>query len=104
MKLKIHKKDKVVVISGKDRGKRGEVIRILPDVMRVLVGKVNIITKHKKPQGNQPGGIQKLEAPISYSNIMLICPKCEQPIRPKLDKLATGELVRICRKCGETIL
>lgn len=104
LKLKLHKKDKVVVLSGKDKGKTGEVLKIFPSEMRILVGKVNIVTKHKKPKQNEPGGIQKLEAPIAYSNVMLLCPKCEKAIRPKMDRLSTGELVRLCRKCGETIL
>lgn len=104
LKLKLHKKDKVVVLSGKDKGKTGEVLKIFPAEMRILVGKVNIVTKHKKPKQNEPGGIQKLEAPIAYSNVMLLCPKCEKAIRPKMDRLSTGELVRLCRKCGETIL
>ena len=55
-------------------------------------------------RGNEPGGRQKIEAPISTSNVMLLCPKCEQPMRPKRDKLKSGERVRICRKCGETLL
>ena len=104
MKLKLHKKDKIVVLSGKDKGKTGEILKIFPAKMRVLVGKVNMVTKHKKPKQNEPGGIQKMEAAIAYSNVMLLCPKCEKAIRPRLDKLSTGEIVRICRKCGETIL
>ncbi|HAM34511.1 MAG TPA: 50S ribosomal protein L24 [Elusimicrobia bacterium] len=104
MKLKLRKKDKVMVIAGKDKGKTGEVLKIYPDKLRILVGKINIVTKHEKPRQNQPGGLQKMEAAIAYSNVMLVCPKCEKPVRPKLDKLATGESVRICRRCGETIL
>ena len=104
LKLSIRKKDQVLVISGKDKGKKGEIIKIFPDVMRVLIGKINMVTKHTKPRGNQPGGRQKIEAPISISNVMLLCTKCEQPMRPKKDKLKSGERVRICRKCGETIL
>ena len=104
LKLKLHKKDKVMVLSGKDKGKTGEVISIDPAKLRVLVGKINMVTKHKKPTQTEPGGISKLEAPIAYSNIMLVCPKCEKPIRPKLDKLQTGEIIRVCRKCGEQIL
>jgi len=104
MKLKLRKKDKVMVIAGKDRGNTGEVLKIYPEKGRILVGKVNIVTKHKKPRQAEPGGLQKMEAPLHYSNVMLLCPKCEKPVRPKLDKLATGETLRICRKCGETIL
>jgi large subunit ribosomal protein L24 len=103
-KLKLRKKDKVMVIAGKDKGKTGEIMKIMPDEMRVLVSKVNIVTKHRKRTQTEPGGIEKLEAPIAYSNVMLLCPKCEKPTRPKLDRLRTGETVRACRKCGEKIL
>lgn len=101
--LKIRKKDKVMVIAGREKGKTGEVIRIDRNPLRVLVGKVNMVTKHKKPRQNEPGGIQKLEAPIAYSNVMLICPKCDKPVRVKSGEMA-GETVRLCRRCGETIL
>ena len=104
MKTKLRKKDKVMVISGKDKGKSGDILRIFPEEGRVLVGKINLVTKHRKPKQSEPGGLQKVEAPISISNVMLVCPKCEKPVRPKLDKLATGESVRLCRRCGETIL
>lgn len=108
MKFKIHKKDTVMVIAGKDRGKTGEVIRVYPGNeergARVMVSNVNIVSMHKKPKQAEPGGIQKKEAPIGLSNVMLVCPKCKKTIRPKLDKLQTGERVRACRKCGEVIL
>lgn len=104
IKFKIRKKDKVMVIAGKDRGKTGEVLKIYPENMRVLVSKVNIVTKHKKRTQTEPGGLQKMEAPVAYSNVMLLCPKCEKPVRPRLEKLQTGETVRSCRKCGEAIL
>ena len=104
MKLKLRKKDKVMVIAGKDKGKTGEVLKIYPDQGRILVSKINMVTKHKKPRQAEPGGLQKMEASIHSSNAMLMCPKCEKPVRPKLDKLATGETVRLCRRCGETIL
>jgi large subunit ribosomal protein L24 len=104
MKLKIRKKDKVMVIAGKDKGKTGEVIQVYPEKLRLLVGKVNIVTKHKKPTQTEPGGLQKMEAPIAYSNVMLVCPKCDKPSRAKLEKLKSGEVVRSCRRCNENIL
>ena len=104
LKLKIRKKDRVMVLAGRDKGKTGEVLKVFPEEGRLLVGKVNIVTKHRKSRPNEPGGIQKIEAPLAASKVMLMCPKCEKPIRPKLDKLSTGEKVRVCRKCGETIL
>jgi large subunit ribosomal protein L24 len=102
--LKIRKKDKVIVIAGRDKGKTGEVIKIFRTENRLLVGKVNMVTKHKKASQTEPGGLSKIEAPIHYSNVMLVCPKCEKGVRPKLETLQTGEHVRLCRKCGETIL
>ncbi len=108
MAIKIHKKDTVMVIAGKDKGKKGEVLKVLPGEKgketRVLVSKVNIVTSHEKPTQTDPGGIQKKEGYISASNVMLVCPKCQKPIRAKRDKLQTGERVRVCRKCGEVIL
>lgn len=106
--LNIRKKDTVLVIAGRDKGKKGEVIKVYsPEPFipaKVLVAKINIITKHKKPSQAEAGGIQKKESPIAISNVMLVCPKCQKPIRPKLDKLQTGERVRVCRKCSEVIL
>ena len=104
IKLKIHKKDKVMVIAGKDKGRTGEVIKVFPETMRVLVGKINIVTKHNKRTQTAPGGISKMEAPIAYSNVMLVCPKCEKPSRPKTERLQDGGVVRSCRKCSEKIL
>lgn len=103
-KLRIRKKDKVMVIAGKDRGKTGEVLRVDPEAQRVLVSKVNIVTKHKKRTQAGPGGIEKLEAPIHYSNVMLVCPRCDKPIRAKMNTLPSGDKVRVCRKCGENLV
>ncbi len=105
MGLRIRKKDRVMVMAGKDRGKIGEVLRLVPEKFRVVVAKVNMVARHKKPRGAaSPGGIHRMEAPISISNVMLMCPKCEKPMRPRSDALQTGEKVRICRRCGETLL
>jgi len=103
-KLKIRKKDMVLVIAGRDRGKKGEVLKVFPDKNRVLVAKVNMVTRHVKPKQSEPGGRQVKEGAIHLSNVMLVCPKCQQAIRAKRDKLQTGESVRVCRKCGEVIL
>lgn len=107
MKLKIRKKDKVVVISGKDKGKVGEVMEIIAGdaytTARVLVSKVNVVTKHKKPTQTEPGGISKMEAPISISNVMLIDPKTNKPTRVRTKVLANGDKVRVAVGSGETI-
>lgn len=104
MKLRLKKKDTVLVVAGKDKGKKGEVLKVLPEKERVLVAKVNVVIKHQRPSQTQKGGREEKEAPIAASNVMLVCPKCEQAIRPKRDRLNTGERVRVCRKCGEVIL
>lgn len=103
-KLKIRKKDTVLVLAGKDKGKKGEVLKAFAEDGRVLVAKVNMVTKHKKPKQSEPGGIQKMEAPIHASKVMLVCPKCQKATRTKRDRLATGERVRVCRLCAEVIL
>jgi len=104
MKAKIQKKDTVLVLTGKDKGKKGEVVKVDTGKNRVWVAKRNIVTKHVKPSQTEPGGLQKKEAPIHISNVMLVCPKCEQANRPKRDTLNNGERVRVCRKCAEVIL
>lgn len=101
--LKMRKKDKVMVMSGKDKGKTGEIIKIFPEKMRVLVSKINIVSKHKKGTQSEPGGIQKFEAPIAYSKVMLMCPKCEKPSRVGLERLSSGGNVRVCRRCEQHI-
>lgn len=101
---KIKKKDIVLVIAGKDKGKKGEVLKILPKEERIIVSKINIVKKHVRPTQTQPGGIREIEQPIHISNVMLVCPKCTQPTRVKIDFLPEGKKVRICKKCGEMIL
>lgn len=102
--LQIKKKDKVLVITGDDKGKKGEVLKVVPKSKRVIVSKVNLVKKHTRPTQNAPGGIREIEAPIHISNLVLLCPKCDQPTRPKFDFLSDGKKVRFCRKCGEMII
>ncbi len=102
--LNIQKKDKVVVLSGKDKGKKGEVLKVFPDKDKVIVSKINFVKRHTKPTQRDPGGIREKEAPIAASKVMLVCPKCDQPSRPKADALSDGKKIRVCRKCGEMIV
>ena len=106
MKFKIKKKDKVIVISGKEKGKTGEVLELIAGdcytPARVLVSKVNLVTKHKKPTQTDPGGITKIEAPLSISNVMLVDPKTNKPTRVRIKVAASGEKSRVA-KSGETI-
>lgn len=102
--LHIKKKDKVMVMTGKDKGKTGEVLKIFPEKKRVLVSKINFIKRHTRPTQTDPGGIREKEAPVHISNLMLICSKCSKPTRLKIDFLSDGKKVRVCRKCGEMIV
>ena len=106
MKFKIKKKDTVVVISGKDKGKTGEVLEIIAGDQfkptRVLISKINIVTKHKKPTQTDAGGIVKMEAPLAMCKVMLLDPKTNKPTRIHIKTLPNGDKVRIA-KSGETI-
>lgn len=105
--LGLKKKDKVVVLSGKDKGKRGEILKVIRDEkglpLKVIVSGVNIVTKHKKPTRNDPGGIIKKEAPLHVSKVMLVCPSCDKPTRIKIS-ITDGGKFRVCKKCGQTIV
>ena len=101
--MKIKKDDKVVVLSGKDKGKMGKVLVADPKGMKVIVEGVNVATKHQKPMGQgKEGGIIKVETPIYASKVQLVCPKCGKGTRVA-HKLADGKKVRVCKKCGAEI-
>ncbi len=103
-KLHVRKGDRVLVLSGKDKGKKGKVISAYPQEGRVLVEGINIVKKHARPtQKVQQGGIREMEAPLSSSKVMIICPSCQQPTRIYKDFLADGRKVRGCKKCREYI-
>ena len=107
MGFKIRKKDKVVVISGRDKGKSGEVLEVIPGdawtPARVLVSKINVVTKHKKPTQTDSGGLVKLEAPLALSKVMLADPKTGKPTRVKIKTRPDGTKERVALKSGETI-
>lgn len=103
-KCHIKKDDKVKVITGKDKGKIGKVMRIDRKKGRLLVENINMIKNHSKPDAqNRQGGIIETEAPIPMSNAMLMCNKCVAPVRIKMQKLDDGKKVRVCKKCNEFI-
>lgn len=102
--LPIRKKDKVVVKMGKDKGKTGEVLKVFPAASRVIVSKINFIKRHTRATQTTPGGITEKESSIHISNVQLICPKCDQPTRVKIDHLSDGKKIRVCRRCGEMIV
>jgi large subunit ribosomal protein L24 len=103
-KCRIRKDDKVKVIAGKEKGKMGKVLRVFRHNDRIIIENVNFVKRHTKPGGQtRQGGIIEKEAPIHWSNVMLMCNKCINPVRIKMQRLEDGKSVRACRKCGEII-
>ena len=109
MRVKIRKDDTVEVISGReiDKGKRGKVIKVMPDEGKVVIAGINVRKKHQKQVQSQgrtlkPGMIE-FEAPIAIGNVMLVCPKCDQPTRVGVQREEDGESQRICKNCGKEI-
>lgn len=101
--MNIKRDDKVIVLSGKDKGKSGKVIAADPKAEKVVVEGVNVATKHQKAQKKgQDGGILKIETPIYVSKVQLVCPKCGKGTRVG-HKIADGKKVRVCKKCGAEI-
>lgn len=97
----IRRNDNVVVTTGKDRGKRGRVLKILPEKNRLIVEGVNMIKRHTRPNPsrNVKGGIVEREASLHASNVQLVCPECGAPTRVGRKVLGDGRKVRVCRKC-----
>ena len=100
---RIKKNDSVMVITGKDKGKTGKVLRINRKTDRIVVEKVNMIKRHVKPSQKTKGGIMERENPIAVSNVMIYCDKCSKPVRVGKKFLEDGKKVRYCRKCEEVI-
>jgi len=104
MSMRIRKNDQVRVISGKDKGKEGKIMRHLPAKDMVVVEGVNMVSRHVRPsQKNPQAGIIKQEAPIYASKVMLVCPQCGAATRVGSSFLESGKKVRVCRKCKEII-
>lgn len=102
--MHIRKNDSVMVIAGRERGKTGKVLRILPDKDAAIIERVNLIKRHTRPRGpQQPGGIVEKEASIHASNLMIMCDKCNAPVRIGRKILADGKKIRICRRCSEAL-
>jgi len=101
-KVNIKKNDQVVVIAGREKGKKGRVVEVDRDKGRVLVEKVNMIKRHTKPGGQtRQGGIIEKEGPLAISNVMLFCQKCNKGVRVSRKRLDDGSGVRLCGACGE---
>ncbi len=110
--MHVKTKDTVIVISGKDKGKKGKITAAFPKLNRVTVEGVNVVTKHQKARNAMtPGGIIHKEMPVDASNVMLVCPKCGKATRVnnKAEKVtddngkAHRKLIRVCKKCGAEI-
>lgn len=103
-KIQLKKDDKVKIVTGKDKGKIGKVLKVDRKKERVLVENINIIKRHTRPNAqNRQGGIVESEAPVHWSNVMLMCNKCLEPVRVKVKILDDGKKKRVCRKCDELI-
>jgi large subunit ribosomal protein L24 len=100
----IKKNDTVLVITGREKGKRGRVLSVYPSNSRLLIERINMIKKHMKPSKKYTqGGIIEKESPLHISNVMLICPKCNKPTRIGSTLLQDGRKVRVCKKCSEVM-
>ena len=103
-KIGLKKGDKVLIIIGEDKGKKGKIVRIFPKKMQAVVEGVNFLKKHSKPTQKSPqGGIIKQEGALRISNIRLICNKCDKPTDIRRERIKEGKRVRVCKKCGEII-
>ena len=102
--MQIRRNDSVIVISGKERGKTGKVLRVHREENSVIIERVNLVKRHTKPRGpQQPGGIVEKEAAIDASNVMILCDKCNAPVRVGRKILSDGKKIRICRRCKEAL-
>ena len=101
--MNVKKNDTVVVLSGKDKGKKGKVLSVEPETRKVIVEGVNVASRHQKPrkQGEE-GGIIKKETPIYACKVMAVCPKCDKATRVA-HKIVDGKKVRVCKHCGAEI-
>jgi large subunit ribosomal protein L24 len=102
--VQIRKNDSVMIVAGRERGKTGKVLRVIPDKDSAIIERVNLIKRHSRPKGpQQPGGIVEKEASIHASNLMIMCDKCNAPVRIGRKILTDGKKIRICRRCGEAL-
>ena len=102
--LKIKKGDKVQVLTGKDRGAKGEVTRVLPTAGKIIVDGINVAKKHQKAtKATMQGGIIDKDMPLPVANVALLCPTCDKPTRVGYRFDPDGTKVRVCKKCGKDI-
>jgi len=102
LKFHIKKNDLVIVIHGREKGKSGRVLKVLPEKEKLIIEKINFIKRHSRPHGQQRrGGILEKEAPLHISNVALLCEKCNKPARIGHRIVESNKKARFCRKCGE---
>ena len=102
-KFHLKKNDLVVVTKGKETGKSGRILKVFPEKKKVLVEKINFIKRHTRPHGQQRrGGILEKEAPLPIPNVMLLCEKCNKPVRIRHRVVEGDKKVRVCHRCGES--
>ncbi|PKN04927.1 MAG: 50S ribosomal protein L24 [Deltaproteobacteria bacterium HGW-Deltaproteobacteria-9] len=102
-KIKLKKGDAVKVLTGKDAGKTGKILKVIGKENKIVVEKLNLIKKHQRPDARGKGGIVEKEAPLETSNVMFVCNKCNVGVRIGYKILDDGKKVRICKKCGEIL-
>ena len=103
-RILIKKDDKVKIIAGKDKGKIGKVLKVDRKKNRLLIEKINMVKRHARPSAkNKQGGIIEGEAPLTVSNVMIMCNKCVKPTRVKMKRLEDGKKIRLCVRCGEAM-
>ena len=104
VRTRIRKNDLVMVINGRDRGKTGKVIKVVPETGRLLIERLNVVKRHSRPRGAaSPGGIVEREAPIDLASVMIFCERCNAPVRVGVKIAADQTKTRVCRRCGESI-
>jgi len=102
--MNIRKNDSVMIIAGRERGKTGKVLKVIPDDSRAVIERINLVKRHTRARGpQQPGGIVEKEAPVHVSNLMLMCDKCNAPVRVGHKIMPDGKKVRVCRRCHEPV-
>ena len=102
--LNLKKGDEIVVLAGKDKGRRGKIQKVLPQASAVIVEGLNLVKKHAKPtKANPQGGVIDKTLPLQSSKVMVVCSGCSQPTRIRHERAVDGKSVRICRHCGRTL-
>ena len=104
LKTDLKKNDAIIVLAGKEKGKTGKILKILPKKKRVIVEKLQFVKRHSKPTNTNPqGGIIEKEGSIHITNVALLCPRCNTAVRIKREKLEDKSVARLCVKCNEAI-